>query len=170
MAVTTSVPVELYLNTTYHPDCDYVDGEVIERNVGEFDHARLQIRMGGWFLAREQQFGILAVTEQRVQVAPRRYRIPDITVVRADYPLTPIFREAPLVCVEILSTDDTLRSLQKRITDYLTMGVPHVWIIDPASRIAWVARTTGYDRVEDGMLRIPELNLNLPLADILPPK
>ena len=30
------VPVEEYLRTTYRPDCDYVDGEVLERNVGDF--------------------------------------------------------------------------------------------------------------------------------------
>ena len=31
-----------YLRTSYHPDCDYVDGEVQERNLGEFDHAAIQ--------------------------------------------------------------------------------------------------------------------------------
>ena len=36
------VPVEEYLRTTYHPDCDYVDGEVLERNLGERDHSEVQ--------------------------------------------------------------------------------------------------------------------------------
>jgi hypothetical protein len=32
------VTVAEYLRTVYEPDCDYVDGRVEERNVGEFDH------------------------------------------------------------------------------------------------------------------------------------
>ena len=43
------VPVEEYLSTTYRPDCDYVDGEVRERHVGEYEHANLQARLTIWF-------------------------------------------------------------------------------------------------------------------------
>ena len=42
MAVGTLVPLEEYLSTNYDPDCDWIDGELIERNMGEFDHAGLQ--------------------------------------------------------------------------------------------------------------------------------
>ena len=38
------IPVEEYLRTVYRPDCDYIDGEVLERNLGEKPHARLQRR------------------------------------------------------------------------------------------------------------------------------
>lgn len=41
-AVKQLVSVEEYLNTVYRPDCDYVDGELVDRNVGEKDHAKLQ--------------------------------------------------------------------------------------------------------------------------------
>jgi hypothetical protein len=34
MAVGIFVSVEEYLHTSYQPDCDYVDGEVLERNLG----------------------------------------------------------------------------------------------------------------------------------------
>ena len=37
------IPVEVYLTSVYRPDCDYVDGEVLERNLGENDHGRLQV-------------------------------------------------------------------------------------------------------------------------------
>ena len=36
------VGVEEYLSTVYRPDCDYLDGVVVERNLGQFDHADLQ--------------------------------------------------------------------------------------------------------------------------------
>jgi hypothetical protein len=42
MKAATLISVEEYLRTSYRPDCDYVDGEVLERNVGERDHSKLQ--------------------------------------------------------------------------------------------------------------------------------
>jgi hypothetical protein len=42
MASTTLISVSEYLKTTYRPDCDFVDGRIEERNVGEHDHAALQ--------------------------------------------------------------------------------------------------------------------------------
>ena len=42
MAVVALIPVEEYLSTAYRPDCDYIDGEIHERNVGERDHSRTQ--------------------------------------------------------------------------------------------------------------------------------
>ena len=35
---TTQVSLEEYLRTHYEPDCDYVDGELEERNTGELEH------------------------------------------------------------------------------------------------------------------------------------
>jgi hypothetical protein len=42
VAVETLISVQEYLGTSYRPDCDYVDGEVLERNLGEFEHASAQ--------------------------------------------------------------------------------------------------------------------------------
>jgi hypothetical protein len=35
MATSTLVPVSEYLATAYRPDCDYVDGQLQKRNLGE---------------------------------------------------------------------------------------------------------------------------------------
>jgi hypothetical protein len=35
MRSTTLLSVEQYLSTTFRPDCDYVEGQIRERNVGE---------------------------------------------------------------------------------------------------------------------------------------
>jgi len=43
---TTAVTIEEYLSTSYRPDCDYVDGEVQERTLGEIDLSRLQYAGG----------------------------------------------------------------------------------------------------------------------------
>jgi hypothetical protein len=36
------IPIAEYLEASYRPDCDYVDGRLVERNVGERDHSILQ--------------------------------------------------------------------------------------------------------------------------------
>ena len=50
MAAGTQISVEEYLHTVYRPDCDYVDGVVEERNLGERDHSWIQGRLVGFFL------------------------------------------------------------------------------------------------------------------------
>ena len=77
----TLISVEEYLATSYRPDCDYVDGRIEERNLGELDHSSLQTAVAVYFGSRQKQLGITVVVEQRVQVSPTRFRIPDVCVV-----------------------------------------------------------------------------------------
>lgn len=42
MATAVLISLVEYLRTSYRPDCDYLDGEVVERNFGEFDHSSAQ--------------------------------------------------------------------------------------------------------------------------------
>src|SRR5690348_18465889 len=76
----TFVPLSEYLETSYRPDCDYLEGELLERNVGEWDHSRLQVLLSSYLSNREKQWGTLVVLAQRVQVKSRRFRVPDIAV------------------------------------------------------------------------------------------
>ncbi|MGI8990337.1 MAG: hypothetical protein ACR2I2_12265 [Bryobacteraceae bacterium] len=66
MSSATLIPVSEYLATSYRPDRDYVDGFVLERNLGEWDHSRLQMAVSGWFFMRRRELGIHVVPEQRV--------------------------------------------------------------------------------------------------------
>ena len=66
MATVTHIPIQEYLGSTYRPDCEYVDGEVRERNVGKWEHARVQWLLAAWFFQHEKQWGITGSTEQRV--------------------------------------------------------------------------------------------------------
>src|SRR3954454_8058992 len=116
------VSINEYLSTSYRPDCDYVDGVIVERNVGEFDHSRLQTAIASYFHTRRKELGITVVTEQRVQVSPARFRIPDVCVTLG-IPDEQIFTRPPFICIEILSPDDRLSAMQEKVTDYLDMGV-----------------------------------------------
>ena len=42
MTAGTLIPVEEYLSTSYDPDVEYVDGVLVERNVGEWSHSLIQ--------------------------------------------------------------------------------------------------------------------------------
>ena len=50
------ISVAEYLRTAYSPDCDYVDGEVQERNLGEKDHSILQCEFPYYFRSRKKEW------------------------------------------------------------------------------------------------------------------
>jgi Uma2 family endonuclease len=103
MAVTTQVSVEKYLRTSYAPDCEYVDGEVLDRNVGELDHGSLQKAVLLYVAAREKKLGVFIIQEQRLQLNPRHYRVPDLMILVGGKPDEQIITRPPLVCIEVLS-------------------------------------------------------------------
>jgi Uma2 family endonuclease len=163
MATGTLASVTEYLSTSYHPDCEYIDGVILERNVGERDHSASQGAIFAWFYNRRQELGIAVFPEQRVQVTATRFRVPDVCVTLGT-PAEQIFTKPPFICIEILSPEDRLSAMQERVTDYLSMGVPYVWILDPKTRLA-------YRWTADGMHQVPELRTEnptilVPLADL----
>ncbi|MBI4874900.1 MAG: Uma2 family endonuclease [Acidobacteria bacterium] len=166
MESATLVSVAEYLSTSYRPDRDYVDGVVVERNLGEYDHASIQTALSAYLYARRHQLGIRVVAEQRVQVKATRFRVPDVSVVLATTPVEQIFRHPPFLCVEILSKDDRMSEMEERISDYHQMGVPFVWLIDPSSRRAWIYTSEVIREVKDGVLRTQDPNIEVPLAEI----
>ncbi len=159
----TLVSVEEYLNTSYSPDCEYVEGKILERNLGEFDHSRLQTLLTGYLLNREKEWGILAVTEQRVQVKRDRFRVPDICVLAGGLPSEQIFTRPPFLCIEILSKEDRMTDVLVKVDEYLAFGVRYVWILDPRTRRAQIYDPGGVHEVKDGMLWTLEPEILVPL-------
>ena len=155
MATGSLVSVHEYLSTSYRPDCDYVDGVVRERNLGETDHSLLQMEIGHYYRSRRRQWGLWALVEQRVQVAATRFRIPDVCLVLGK-PADPIIRTPPFICIEILSPDDRLSEMRQRVEDYLAFGVSYVWILDPATRQAWRCTPGGMQEVTELRTENPE--------------
>jgi Uma2 family endonuclease len=166
MSTATLISVEEYLAASYRPDRELIDGQLVERNLGEYDHSRLQTKLAGWFLSREREWSIRVVVEQRVQVKPDRFRIPDVSVISRDQPVEPIFRHPPLVCIEVLSREDTLRSVEDRVDDYLAFGVRNVWILDPEKRRAYVCTRGSFREPEGGILAVPDSPIRIPLQDL----
>src|SRR5256885_13278370 len=97
MDATTLVSVEEYLRTSY-PDADreYIDGRIVERNVGEVDHSDLQTAIAH-YLRTHYKKRVWAGVAVRVQVKKTRFRIPDVTVVLGSKPSEQIIRTPPLI-------------------------------------------------------------------------
>lgn len=165
MAAGTQISVEEYLKTVYRPDCDYVDGVVEERILGELDHALTQGKLVSFFLSRLRETGLFAIPEWRFQVKPTRFRIPDVIVTRGK-PNEQILTKPPLLCIEILSPEDTVSRVNQRIQDYLDFGVPVVWVIDPAERRIWIYHREGMKQVEGDTVKLDGTDVEIPFSDI----
>lgn len=160
MATAAQVPLETYLHTDYQPDREYVDGEVRERNLGEKEHARLQKLVLRYFLSLEDRGTLSVFPELRVQVSPTRFRVPDLTVLRADAPDEQIITHPPLIVVEILSPGDSLLGMREKIEDYLAFRIPNIWIVDPSDRMGYICRSGSFREWQ------PATNLNVPDTEI----
>jgi Uma2 family endonuclease len=166
MGTTTLVSVEEYLRTSF-PDADreYIDGRIVERNVGEVDHSDVQTAIAH-YLRTHYKKRVWAGVEVRVQVKKTRFRIPDVTVMLDAKPVERIIRQPPLVAVEVLSPDDRAGDLEEKINDYLAFGIPYVWIINPETRRAYIHTAAGSHEAKDGVLRAETAGIEVPLTEI----
>ena len=152
MAASLLIPIAEYFCTSYRPDREYIDGEILERKMGKWEHSRVQALLAGWFIQHEQLWNIQTATEWRTQVSTTRVRIPDVVVVRSGSQ-PDVLIDAPLLVVEVLSPDDSYSDTQQRAQDYVRMGVQTIWIIDPESRTARIC--TGANWTETSRLEVP---------------
>ncbi len=131
MSVETLISVEEYLNTPYDPDVEYVDGVLVERNVGDWLHSLVQSNL--IFALRRKYPHVYAVPELRSQTRATRYRLPDVCVLLAA-PKTKYLLDAAFLAVEILSEDDSMSKMMEKLEEYDRKGVPNIWLIDPRLR------------------------------------
>jgi Uma2 family endonuclease len=141
---TTLVPLEVYLQTEYEPAAEYVDGVVEERPMGEDQHSAWQVAITDWFRQNRVKWNILVRTELRVQTSATRFRIPDVAILDAAVAPKPTAADPPIAVFEILSPEDRVQRLIRKLGDYAAMGVPEIWVIDPEAGT--------FSRFEDGQL------------------
>ncbi len=161
---TVQISLAEYLNTGYHPDRDYVDGEVQERNLGEFDHAAVQAFLTGWFFEHRQEWQLHVLPEIRIRVSLERVRIPDLGLVAKGQPIERVVTKPPLAVIEILSPEDRILGYNERLADYRRMGIQCVWVIDPANRLAYDCSTTAWLPVDE--FRVPGSPISMALIDL----
>src|ERR1051326_8593015 len=163
MAVVPSPPlvsVDEYLNSSYHPDVEYVDGALVERGVSTIAHGHLQLIVGAHFRSYRKQFRFTPVTEVRTQIIGRaRYRIPDVMLCPHPLPTGKVMDSVPWAMIEILSPDDKVAEQLERFQDYKKINVLHVVLLDPERLMAY--------RFEDGsLLQTQFTSLELPTGSV----
>jgi Uma2 family endonuclease len=168
MAVADPATAEQYLRTSFEHDAEFVEGRIVERPVPTWEHACIQ-----GFLIEElrvigRRLGLFAVPEQRVQVRPDRFRVPDVCVVaeRPDGTFgRRIVTQPPYLCVEILSPEDSAVETLDKVREYLSFGVQWVWVIDPVSRSGQVHGGNSMARVEDNIFSTDLFSVDLSRAE-----
>lgn len=165
MRAATLVSVDEYLHTSYDPDCDYVDGALEERNLGKYNHGRLQGLIMAYLYRQEKSNGTRVVIEQRVRTTPTRFRVPDI-VVTDGKPAEQVLTVPPLLCIEAISPEDRLSRLTLRAKEYIAMGVPEVWIIDPETLECYRYTSDGLHEIRDRILTTADGRIRLDLDAI----
>jgi Uma2 family endonuclease len=106
------------------------------------------------------------VVEVRLQVKPTRFRIPDVMVLHPGQKKTQIVRQAPLLCIEVLSPEDTFKRLKEKVDEYLAMGVQHIWVFAPPSREAYVCDAAGFHKILTPDISIPNTAIRLTLTEV----
>ena len=171
-----------------HPDRDLfelVNGQLVETHM-----SMESVWIQGQIYSQIDQF----VTEHHLGMAfpdgltyrcfttleedPNRIRRPDCSFIRARRTTSDQFiaghcEIVPDLIVEVVSPKDSYYDIQRRVHDFLTVGCPLVWVINPNSRLATVYRKDGLIVEVDDQSELSGEDV-LPgfrcrLADVLPP-
>ena len=136
----TLVTLDEYLNTSYEPDMDFVDGVLVRRNVGNQSHGRLQLIIGAYFrqFRHSHRIELFGDTRLLVDAKTGRHRIPDVMAVATPFREGKAVVDVPVIVVEIKSPDDTFDDIIDRCFEYQELGVPNVLVMDPDKRRAWI--------------------------------
>jgi Uma2 family endonuclease len=158
--------VREYLRTSWSPDREFVDGRIEERNLGEKEHSILQRFLTILFGTRRDEWGVEVFPELRTQTKARNFRVPDVLVVRAGEKFDRYITQPPLIAIEILSPEDTLRAMQEKAAEYRLFGVENIWIIDPEPRIAYRYTGLTLEQVKAVELAVPGTPIRLVLSEM----
>ena len=169
-ALTQPVPepltLEEYLQTSYRPDCDFVDGYLEERNMGEYEHNNLQAALIAWFFNRGAEWNIRVLPEQRTRVGQNRVRIPDLCLVPRDTAIERVRVTPPILAIEIMSPEDRISRTVHVLDDYYRMGVRNLWLFDPIDRVVFTYTPSTLQLVETTRLNLPNSPIYLDLPQL----
>ena len=103
------VPIEEYLASSYSPDAEYIDGQIVvrESTMGENEHSAWQKAIVVWFEMQAARAGIRVRPELRVQVDVHCFLIPDVTLLDRNRPAEPFATHPPIAVFEVLSPGDS---------------------------------------------------------------
>jgi Uma2 family endonuclease len=163
-----AVPVEEYLNATYQPDCEYDNGQLIQRARLGAREGAVKARLLAYFREIEDAVNARALEDQRIRIVEgKRYRLADLCLVRRPHASARVLVRSPLVVIEIPRPGERPGLTLSRLSDFFQTGVPHLWAVDPAGRRIFAVSRYGIHDVTETRMAIPELSLTLNLIPFL---
>ncbi|PYT29483.1 MAG: hypothetical protein DMG57_11305 [Acidobacteria bacterium] len=164
MATKPLVAVEEYLRMSFEgPDPEFLDGELLERNLGDDPHSSTQANLIGVFHPLKKKFRIQVRPEIHMRLAATRIRIADLAVF-LEKPAVRIPSSPPYVVVEIVSSGDRLCEIRDKLEEYHWWGIKHIWLADPVARTFWIFDSNGLHDV--AALELPEFELTVEKSEI----
>jgi Uma2 family endonuclease len=157
--------VDEYLRTSFEDaECEFLDGEVVDRNSGEWLHGGTLANIIDLLHSLRRRLGIRVVPIIRIRISPTRIRVADVAAWRGDnigerIPIVP-----PFLAVEILSSQDRITRMLPKIQEYLAIGVEWVWVIDPEDKSALTFSRENPAGVACDVLRTANPDIEIPLA------
>lgn len=170
MATATTTPGKLslteYLGDSgeWEPDVDYVDGEIEERHMGERSHAKWQDAIQYWFRLNEKQWRLFGYPELRVQTLPTHFRVPDVLLLDENAPDEEIITHPPIAVFEVLSSEDRVQRLRRKLAEFAAMGVGEIWVVDPETAV-WTRFEYG-QLIAHSRFALPGYGVEFDMAEI----
>jgi len=156
--------LEQYRRVIFRPDAHFVDGEIVPRNLGDTIHGRIIGALVSALYTPCKSLGFDSCISLRLQSSPTRIRVCDFAVLRA-HKQDAISTSTPLLCIEVLAPYQQPEAELKVLTDYLNMGVPNIWLIDPIRRSAFTFDAQGLHESDPTSLKIPNIPIHLDLTE-----
>lgn len=144
---------------------EYRDGELVDRNVGEVRHSRVQAAIAGYLCDHEKEWACTAYVALTIRVRENWYALPDVCLYDRDfegrYPSVP-----PLLWIEILSGEDRMVNVWRKSSELIANGVPYVWWVDSETLKSELRSASGTQAIEDQTLRLPNSPIVVPLREV----
>ena len=164
MSTNALMSVEEYLRTSFErSDCEYLDGEIVERNWNDLPHASIQGQLAYLLQQFRARLGVRVALSIRLRIGATRYRVADIAVWRDDNVGVGIPTVPPFLVVEILSPEDRMVRMLPKIQEYLSIGVEWVWVVDPEEKSALIHSRKDPAGALTDVLRTENPSIEIPL-------
>jgi Uma2 family endonuclease len=134
------------------PMPELVDGELMEREMGQKSDS-IAFRIGRLVgnHVEDHQLGLVNGAQGSYQIfpdAPNKVRIPDVSFTRKerlpkDGPAEGHSHVVPDLVIEVISPNDNATDLNGKINDFLSVGVPLIWVLYPETRTIQVHHLDG---------------------------
>lgn len=128
---------------------ELIDGRIVYMSPTGVEHAVIEFLLGSELtkFVQSKKLGRVLGGEVGIYVRhdPDRVRGADLAVISfhrlPNKPNKGFLTVAPELIVEILSPDDRWQEVTDKLEDYFSIGVTHVWIVEPENQVVRIYRS-----------------------------